>query len=313
MTTGHSKARLPAFPSPAPPARRFSRVAVLSAGLLGVALVVHQPVRSAALTLLRLPFSLVKTGVGIILTLPQLPSLTAENDRLRTELIQRRLDTTQLQEALRHAHQAEALLQSLPVRQGLIATVIARSAIPTQQTVLLDRGSWHGLSLDSVILHASGVIGRVIEVHPTTCLVLLLTDPESRVAALVERSRETGLLIGEAHGFCQLIYLDVQADVQEGDQVVTAGLGGAFPKGMRLGTVKRVFRNEEAGSAGAWVAPAARLSQLEEVVCLPPAQPALGGAAARAQPRSTRSSSAGLRPGDIYLGKDEQHCQTETD
>jgi len=69
----------------------------------------------------------------------------------------------------------------------------------------------------------------------------------------VERSRETGLLVGRGSGPCDLIYLDAAADVELGDRVVTAGLDGPFPKGVVLGTVTRVVRNEEVGTARASV------------------------------------------------------------
>ena len=178
------------------------------------------------------------------------------------------LEAQRLRDAVRQAERSEALRQLAPPSQGLVASVVARSIIPTQQTVLLDQGSRHGVTRDSVIVSAEGVVGRVIELHPASCLVMLLTDPDSRVAALVERSRETGVLVGRGLATCELIYLDVDAELAEGDRVLTAGLGGAFPKGLLLGTVVRVMRDARAGTSTAWVRPAARLSRLEEVLCL---------------------------------------------
>ena len=253
--------------------RQSSRSVLLSV-LLVAALLLHAPLRYLALLILRLPFTLVKGTVQVLITLPRLPGLTSENAALRDELVQRQVEANQLREVLRRSEQGQTLLGLIPSRQGLIASVIGRSTVPLQQTVLLDRGEYHGLSLDAVIVDASGLIGRAVEVHPATCLVLLLTDPESRVAGLVERSRETGLLVGKGWGQCEFIYLDADADIQEGDRVVTAGLGGPFPKGLLLGSVARVDRDELTGSASAVVTPAARLSRLEEVLCLPPSTPA---------------------------------------
>ncbi len=150
-----------------------------------------------------------------------------------------------------------------------MAAVLSRSPIPTQQTVLVNQGSDRALALDDVVVDASGVVGRMVEVHPQTALVLLLTDPESRVAALVERSRETGLLVGRGQGWMEFIYLDVDADLQEGDRLLTAGLGSGFPKGLPLGIIVRVLKDELTGTAWAKVQPLARLGQLEEVLCLP--------------------------------------------
>ena len=247
--------------------RQPPRVALISALLIGVCCF-HAPVRHTALVILRLPLTLVKGAVQVFLLLPRLPGLAGDNAALRAELVQRQVEVSQLREALRRSEQGQALLDLVPSHQGLTASVIGRSTLPTQQTVLLDRGERDGLSLETVIVDADGLIGRVVELHPASCLVLLLTDSESRVAGLVERSRETGLLVGKGWGQCAFIYLDADADIHEGDRVVTAGLGGPFPKGLLLGTVVRVTRDELTGSAMALIDPAARLSRLEEVLCV---------------------------------------------
>ena len=248
--------------------RYAPRVPLISTCLVAAVVVLHEPVRGAALTILRFPFTVLRDVAGMLVALPSLPSLAREHTALRAELAQRQVETARLRELVRHAHASETLLNSSSPH-GVVATVLNRSILPTQHIVLLDKGRRDGLALDSVILDAFGVIGRVAELHPSVALVMLLTDPESRIAVLVERSRESGLLVGRGRGQCELIYLDAHADLQAGDPVVTAGLGGSFPKGLRLGTVVRIVRDEEAGSTSAWVVPAARLGQLEEVVCLP--------------------------------------------
>ena len=250
--------------------RRSLTPVLLVVLLVAAVSVPGQPLRGALLTVLRFPFTAARTAVSAVRLLPRLPSLSRENDRLRAELAQRHFETAHLREQLRHVQKRQALLTdaALP-RRGIVALVLSRSTLPTQQTVWLDKGGRDGLTVDSVILDAAGVVGRVTELHPSSALVTLLTDPESRAAALVERSRETGLLMGRGRGQCELIYLEAQADLKAGDRVVTAGLGGPFPKGLLLGRVVRVVRDEPSGAASAWVAPAARLGRLEEVLCLP--------------------------------------------
>jgi rod shape-determining protein MreC len=218
---------------------------------------------------LRFPSTLLTRCVAILLTLPRLPDLSQENAALQAELTRQRLVLAQLQEAARHAQQVGMLQALMPSGDGVVASVISRSTVPIQQMLLLDKGRRHGLTLESAVLDAEGLVGRVVELHEATCLVMLLTDPESRVAGVVERSRESGLLVGQGRGYCELIYLDVEADIQEGDRILTAGLGGIFPKGLRLGTVVRVGRDEQAGTTAAWVKPSARLSRVEEVLVIP--------------------------------------------
>lgn len=252
--------------------RRPSRATIVTVLLVGTLLVFHEPFRHAARTLFRLPLTVLTACTSVLLTLPRVPALARENAELRTALMQRQLDTVQLREALRHVEHADALLEASPSRRGIVAVVIGRSTIPTQQTVLLNKGARDGLVLESVIMDVSGVLGRVTELESTTALVTLLTDVESRVAGIVERSRETGLVVGRGRGRCEFIYLSADVDLQDGDRIVTAGLGGPFPKGVLLGTVTAIARDEVTGSAWASVELAAHLGRLEEVLVLPPSK-----------------------------------------
>ncbi len=252
-------------------AQRSFRVVPLLVVFVTAVLFFSASLRHLALSIVRFPFAVLSTSVRIVLTLPRVPALSHENAQLRAALAQQQLEAAQLRDVLQQTQQGEALLQALPSVQGLVAPVIARSLLPTQQTVLLGKGRRHGLTLDSIVLDVEGVIGRVIEVQPEASVVLLLTDADSRVAGLVERSRETGLVIGRGHGTLELAYVDADADIMVGDRIVTAGLGGPYPKGLLLGTVIRVTTDVTSGMATVLVRPSARLGILEEVLCIPSA------------------------------------------
>lgn len=252
-----------------------SRVLALSSFALLTLLLLQEPLQRSALAVVRFPFGVVKGTVKTLVRLPRLASWSEERERLRAELLQRQLEVAQLREVMRQSATAQRLVTAHALPEGVVATVIDRSRIPTQQTVLLDKGQRHGLTLGGVVVDADGVAGRILELFPSTALVLLVTDAESRVAGLVERSRETGLLVGRGHGSCELIYLDLEADVEAGDRVVTAGLGGASPKGLLLGVISRVIKDEARGTAWAVVRPAAHLGRLEEVLCLPGSEESL--------------------------------------
>lgn len=247
---------------------RTPRVRLISWLLLAALVAFQEPVRRSLLDVLRVPFTLTTGVVAALLTLPRLPGLTEENTRLRMALAQQQVDVSYLHESLRTLQQAQALLRTTPDQQGIIAGIIARSTTPTQHTIVIDKGVRDGLSMDSVIVDASGVVGRVIELHEAVALVLLLTDHDSRVAGIVERSRESGLLQGRGRGQCEFLYLDAGADIAEGDRILTAGLSGSFPKGLLLGTVTRVTRDELLGTTSASVRPAAALGRVEDVLCL---------------------------------------------
>jgi rod shape-determining protein MreC len=108
---------------------------------------------------------------------------------------------------------------------------------------------------------------------PKSAVVLLISDRNSVLPGLAQRSRDEGLIEGIGGGQLRMKYLSNLADVQVGDLVVTSGLVGIFPKGLRIGTVTAVERTPDAISQQAVLAPAVDLSKLEEVIVLPLMKP----------------------------------------
>jgi len=241
------------------------------AALLIILCFLHGPLRSLLLGAIRLPFTITSAVVRIVILAPRVPSLSSENQRLERLLAERTQEAAELREALRKQTGANALRESLPETRGIIASVALRSPIPGQETVLLNRGAESGITPETLLVDAHGVVGRVIESSEGSSLAMLITDPNSRVAAINERSRETGLLVGQDRRRCEFIYLEAEADIVEGDRILTAGLGPVSSrKGMLLGTVVSIERDRQTGSATAVIQPAADLNRLEEVLCLLP-------------------------------------------
>ncbi len=230
----------------------------------------HHPVQHAVLTVVRFPLVVVRTVVGGIVWLPRVPSLAQENVQLREELAVSRLERARIGDALRRLTAGSQLLASSPAREAVAASIIGRDLLPTDHTVILDKGAKDRIAVDGVVVSAEGVVGRVVDVGPTTSVVMLLTDSNSRIAAMVERSRETGLIVGTGERLIAMIYVDLDGDVQVNDVVVTAGFGGVFPKGLTVGTVVRVVRDEQQATTTAWLKPAVALNRLEGVLCLVP-------------------------------------------
>ena len=235
---------------------------------MSAAVVVHDTSRAVLISTLRFPFTVMRSAVGLLRNVPSFPLLRSDNRRLQAALTRLELENAQLREHVRRVQAAHTLLETGLTSKGVVADVIGRSPLPTQQTLLINQGSRQGVLVGQVVVDARGVVGRVVEARASTAFVLLLTDPESRVTATIERSRETGLLVGEGLGQCRLLYLDAHTEIQAGDQVIAAGLGGSIPKGLPLGKVARVVRDDESGSAFAWVIPAAGLDRVEEVLCV---------------------------------------------
>jgi rod shape-determining protein MreC len=117
------------------------------------------------------------------------------------------------------------------------------------------------------VVTPEGVVGKIIDVFPGSARVLLLTDRSSGIDALVQRTRDQGVVQGIGARRCEVKYLSRQAAVTVGDMIVTSGMAGIFPKGMRVGKVTDVRRGGHLLQK-VEITPAATLDRLEEVIVL---------------------------------------------
>lgn len=150
----------------------------------------------------------------------------------------------------------------------VVANVIGRDPSSWNASLILDRGSAHFIKVGMPVIIPLGIVGRIIEVGKTTSKAILLSDPNFSVAAVIQRTRENGLLTGTLQGICRLQYLTDTADVKVGDKVVTSKLSSAFPEGLFVGTIIDVQASRNSHTVECLVAPAVDLSVLEEVVIL---------------------------------------------
>ncbi len=152
--------------------------------------------------------------------------------------------------------------------QTLAARVIAWDLAPWRKTVVIDKGSRQGLKKRMAVVNAQGLVGRVIEVAAYDARVILLLDPESRVSALFQESRDLGVVEGDGSSLLRMIHVDRQTTVKVGDVAVSAGLGGVYPKGIPIGKVETVGTEKESLELYALVRPYVDFSKLEEVLCV---------------------------------------------
>jgi rod shape-determining protein MreC len=171
----------------------------------------------------------------------------------------------------RAAYGREAALRSAypGVGRDRLAQVIGVGEGGWFNHLTLDRGSAHGVRVRDVAVTPEGLIGQVSAVAARTCRLVPLTEPASSVAVRLQRSRDGGLLEGLGGWRCELRYLSPNADVQPGDVVLTSGLGGVFPPGLRVGIITSVKTDPAAPGKAAEVRPAARLRKVEDVLLLP--------------------------------------------
>jgi len=133
---------------------------------------------------------------------------------------------------------------------------------------LINKGSAHGLKIGMPVMATPGLIGRLIDVSWHVSKVLLLIDENNNIGAILQRTRTQGIVSGAgAHG-CILKYIYKNQDIKEGDPVISSGMGGIFPKGLLIGKVSRVQKQDAGLFLKIDVAPFADFAKLEEVLVL---------------------------------------------
>jgi rod shape-determining protein MreC len=151
---------------------------------------------------------------------------------------------------------------------SLTATVVGEDASPWFKTILIDRGSSDGLKEGMSVIAADGIIGQLVKVAAKSSRVLLIIDHASGVAGLIQRSRARGVVKGKGDGTCILEFSLSAEDVTVGDTVITSGIGGVFPNGLKIGEVSMVKKGEYGIFQTVVIRPAVNLARLEDVLVL---------------------------------------------
>ena len=199
--------------------------------------------------------------------------LQRENRELRKSLEVLAEITVQMEE-LRLENERLRQLLSLKERSSarlIAAEIIARDAIGGLKTIMINKGAKDLIEKDQAVVTHRGVVGRCIDVSQNTSRVLLVTDINSSVDALVQRTRSRGIVEGRGTSLCELNYVANTEEVMVGDLVVTAGLCGIFPKGLPIGTVSHIEQNNVGLFQYIELKPRVDLNKLEEVSILLPA------------------------------------------
>jgi len=148
------------------------------------------------------------------------------------------------------------------------ARVIGREQAALSKTILISKGAAHGLKTGMPVIAPPGLIGRLVDVSWHVSKVLLFIDENSNVGAITQRTRTQGIISGAGPRGLVLKYISKTQDVKEGDVIVSSGMDGIFPKGLLIGQVSHVDRQEASLFLKINVAPFVDFSKLEEVLIL---------------------------------------------
>jgi rod shape-determining protein MreC len=166
-------------------------------------------------------------------------SLERENERLgHWQTVARRLEAE------------NAALRSLsdmvpdPRLRFVTARVVGDQGGAFARSVLVNAGIRDGVAKGQAAITSEGLAGRVAEVGERSARVLLVTDINSRIPALVGDGRDRAILAGDNTGQPKLIYLAPGIEISPGDHVVTSGRGGVFPPGLPIGVVTQASETD---------------------------------------------------------------------
>lgn len=201
-------------------------------------------------------------------------AVVEENARLRKELWQARALNNQGREALLANERLSRLLSVAQEvdRPMIAAQVVGKDPSPWFQTVMVDKGLSDGINKGSPVINPQGIVGLVIEVTGRYAKVMLITDPNSGVDAIVQESRARGIIKGGTTGYCLFEYVLRKHNVVVGDRVVSSGMDGVFPKGLPVGKVTTVVKHQAGIFQEVTVTPHVDFERLEEVLIVPLAE-----------------------------------------
>lgn len=191
-----------------------------------------------------------------------------ENRQLKKELANANY---LISEALEYQLENERLRNLLAFKKKKSISMVACKVIGKDstrwfRTILINKGSREHLVKNMAVLTPEGVVGHIIEVSRGASKVLLISDINSSVSAIVQRTRTQAIVVGGGGKLCRTKFLSNTADICDGDIMVTSGLGGIYPKGITIGRLQNIVRKPTDLFLEAEVKPGADLSRLEEVL-----------------------------------------------
>jgi rod shape-determining protein MreC len=150
----------------------------------------------------------------------------------------------------------------------LPSEIVGLDVTPWFRSVLVDRGSDHGVQAGQPVITAKGVVGLVTRTSRHAAKTMLVLDRQSRIGAVVQRSRARGVVRGRGTNQLEFEIVARGADVEVGDVVITSGMGGVYPKGLRIGEVVEVPDPGGSLMQTVLLEPAVDFGRLEQVFVL---------------------------------------------
>lgn len=191
----------------------------------------------------------------------ELQNRVAQLESLNSQLLEVKEENVRLREMLNIVEERKF--------KAVAASVIGFDAMSFSGSIVLDRGTRHGVRVEMPVLQGDHVVGQISATSPHSSKALLITDPSSAVDAIIQSSRVRGVVRGlNRANIADLQYVPPEVEVKVNDRLITSGMDRIFPKGLLIGTVLEV--NEDLGSLfqQVLIKPAADFHKLESVLII---------------------------------------------
>ena len=198
--------------------------------------------------------------------------LLAENEKLKEEnsnLIKRLEDSYTMEVELARLEDLANILKNTEKLELVEASVVSVSTDGWVSSFSINKGSLSGIKEKDVVIASTGLVGKVREVGPNWATVVTFTDPQIAVGAKIIRTEDTAMTEGNieltAQGLCRLSYLNKNSSAIRGDIVETSGLGGLYPAGIIIGSIKDIRIDDNGLTKYAIIQPSVDFSNLRKV------------------------------------------------
>ena len=192
--------------------------------------------------------------------------------RLLPALREQLVDYDLIKREVEQLRQAWEIKEEFPDRQIVNANVIGRDPMEKYYAFTIDKGSRHGIEVKDCVITAAGIVGRVIEVGPNYAKVATILDPSVSVGCMVSRTGDIGLVGGDGElameKLCAMTLLPRDTLAAAGDEVITTGEGGVFPKQLAVGTVREVYLEPSGKSMVAVIEPYEDIESVRTVMVI---------------------------------------------
>jgi rod shape-determining protein MreC len=200
-----------------------------------------------------------------------LSAMQTENRKLKQEQVANGQSLQQVQQLTTENAQLRKLLSAnerLPVN-SVMSEILYDARDAFTRKIVVDRGSNHGVMPGQPVIDDTGVVGQVTRVFPFTSEITLLTDKDQAIPVQVVRNGLRSVAYGQGHsGSLDLRFMPANADIQNGDILVTSGIDGVYPTGLAVAKVVQVDRKSSDAFARIVCQPLAGIDRNRQLLIL---------------------------------------------